>query len=265
MVKRTVFIASVLTLSLAISVITAAKAESMPFLLLGEKERFNWSAGTYLGAVQEKSADAKDTILEKAREGLTSYYSSGKYRFDLAPRWIPQSLLHLESENILSVELRGEVRRYTDFEVLYRNRGNREKASIQLTVKVEQQIPVVSRRISRGEVIKEEDLQERWVSLMRNKGDLMEDINAMKGKTLRRTLLAGQPVRKSYVSREYIIEAGDRVKLIIEKQGIQVQLVGEAREPGAKGDKIRIYSEETRKKYKGEVISPGVTKWKNTL
>lgn len=258
--NRTAFIASVLTLSLAV---TAAKAEGGS--LLGEAERLYWSDGLYPAEVARKSTDAKDTILEKAKEGLTNYYSSGKYRFDIAPRWIPQSLLHLESENILSVELRGEVRRYTDFEVFYKNRGNREKASIQLTVKVEQQIPVVSSRISRGEIIEAEDLQERWVSLMRNKGDMMEDINAIEGKILRRTLLAGQPVRKSYVSREYIIEAGDRVKLIIEKQGIQVQLVGEAREPGAKGDEIRIYSEETRKKYKGEVISPGVTKWKNTL
>lgn len=263
--KRTVFIASVLTLSLAVSMITAAKAESMPFLLTGEAERFNGSAGIYPTEAHENRTDTKDIILEKARERLTNYYSSGKYRFDIAPRWIPQRLLNMESEDILSVELRGEVWRYTDFEVLYRSRGNREKASIQLTVKVEQQIPVVTHRISRGEVIEEEDLQDRWVSLMRNKGDLVEDINAMKGKILRRTLLAGQPVRKSYISREYIIEAGDRVKLIIEKQGIQVQLVGEAREPGAKGDKIRIYSEETRKKYKGEVISPGVTKWKNTL
>lgn len=209
--------------------------------------------------------NTKDLILEKARNKLSGYFSQGHYRFDITARWIPRNLLAQPPESIVAVEIRGEVQRYTDFEVLYQDRGSREEARIQLGVDIERKLPVVVRRISRGEVIKSEDLEEQWVSLSRNKGEMMEDASAITGKTLRRTLLSGQPVRSSYLSREYIIEAGDRVKLIIENQGVHVQLFGEARQHGAKGDIIKIYSEETRKKYEGEIIRPGVIKWKKTF
>lgn len=209
--------------------------------------------------------DTKEVILKKAREKIASYFSSENYRFEITARWIPGKVLKREAESIVAVELKGQVRRYTDFEVLYEERGGREKASIQLAVEIEKRLPVVMRRISRGEVIGEGDLEEQWVSLARNRGALMEEISRISGKKLRRTLLAGQPVWRSYLVREYIIDAGDRVKVIIEKKGVRVQLMGEARENGAKGDIISIYSEETRNKYKGEVIRPGITKWKQTL
>lgn len=213
----------------------------------------------------DKATDTKEVILKKAREKLAGHFSSGNYRFEITARWIPRNLLGREAENIVAVELKGQVQRYTDFEVVYRDRGRRENASIQLAVDIEKKLPVVMRRISRGEEIREEDLEEQWVSLGRNKGDLMEEAGIISGNKLRRTLLSGQPVRRSYLVREYIIDAGDRVKLMIEKQGVRVQLMGEARENGAKGDIISIYSKETRKKYKGEVIRPGITKWKQTL
>jgi flagella basal body P-ring formation protein FlgA len=61
------------------------------------------------------------------------------------------------------------------------------------------------------------------------------------------------------------VRAGDAVTLIFKEKGIQVQLTGEARQNGAKNDEIRIYSEETRKKYLGKVVRPGVAIWKQTL
>ncbi|SHG14010.1 flagella basal body P-ring formation protein FlgA [Fodinibius roseus] len=223
-----------------------------------------YAAGTILSGA-DKATDAKEVILKKARAKIARHFSSGDYRFEVTARWIPRNLMAREAENIVAVELKGQVQRYTDFDVVYRDRGRRDKASIQLAVDIEKKLPVVIRRISRGEEIREGDLEEQWVSLGRNKGDLMEEAGMISGNKLRRTLLSGQPVRRSYLVREYIIDAGDRVKLIIEKRGVRVQLMGEARENGAEGDIISIYSNETRKKYKGEVIRPGITKWKQTL
>lgn len=216
----------------------------------------------------EDSVTTKEVILQKAQKRLISYFgpASDDYRFELSPRWIPQHILQSRPEAILSVELEGRVDRYTDFRILYRDRHNRkQKVQIQLGVELEQKLPVVVRRIRSGEKIKKIDLRKQWVSLVNNRGDLVENMEEISGKTLRRTLLAGQPIRSSYLSREYIIEVGDQVTLIIEKKGVRAQLAGEARENGAKGDRINMYSEETRKKYVGEVIRPGVLKWKNTL
>lgn len=209
--------------------------------------------------------DTESFILDQAREQLEQHFSSGDYRFTVEPRWIPGRLLEQSPEQISAIEISGEVKRYTNFEVLYRRNGDRNRIEIQLKVKAEQKLPVVLDRVRRGEALTEEKLAYRWVSLSRNSGKYITDMNSLTGKKLRRTLLSGQPVRQSFISREFIIKAGDEVKVVIEQNGIQVQVTGEARENGAEGDRIKIYSTETRKKYVGEVIRPGVTQWKNTL
>ncbi|WP_138430772.1 flagellar basal body P-ring formation chaperone FlgA [Fodinibius saliphilus] len=213
----------------------------------------------------ENDRDTKQMILQQAKEQLLQQFSAENYRFDIKARWIPRRLLEVGVQGILGVQLDGNVRRYTNFEVLYRDHQKKRRVQIQLVVELEKKVPVVIRRIRSGSEIKKEDLKNQWVSLSRNKDNLIEDVDTLIGKTLRRTLLTGQPVQKSFISREFIVEAGDQVQVLIRKKGIQVQVAGEARENGAKGDKIRIYSDETRRKYVGEVVRSGLILWKNTL
>nr|WP_240894603.1 flagellar basal body P-ring formation chaperone FlgA [Fodinibius halophilus] len=213
----------------------------------------------------ERDIDTKQIILKKAKEQLSQHFSGDIYRFEIKARWIPRRLLEAGSQSIIGVKLDGNVRRYTNFDVFYQGRQKKRSIQIQLAVDVEKKVPVVTRRLRSGSKITKQDLKKQWVSLSRNKDELIEDMDALVGKTLRRTLLSGQPVRRTFVSREYIVEAGDQVRVLIQKKGIRVQVAGEARENGAKGDKIRIYSKETRKKYVGEIVRPGLILWKNTL
>jgi flagella basal body P-ring formation protein FlgA len=211
------------------------------------------------------NADTKSFIIGQARKRLEQHFSSGEYRFDVQPRWIPNQLLRQAPDQIKGVQLDGEVRRYTNFEVIYEQRGNRQRAEIQLKVEVEQKMPVVTKRVEQGEKLTRDLLVKQWVSLSRNSGSYITEMQYLIGKTLRRTLLSGYPVRKSSVSRDLVIRSGDEVKVVIENKGIKVQVTAEAREDGAIGDRINVYSNETRKKYNGEVTRPGVIKWKSTL
>lgn len=209
--------------------------------------------------------DVESFIIEKAREQLENHFASGEYRFEVRPRWIPDQLLKQNPDQILGVRLQGEVKRYTNFKVLYNLQGDRRNKEIQLQVEADQKIPVVTDRVRRGEELTKEKLTIDWVSLSHHSGKYITDVAMLEGKKLKRTLLSGQPVRQSFVRRELVVEAGDQVKVVIERKGIQVQITGEARENGSEGDRIKIYSNETRKKYVGEVIRPGVIEWKNTL
>lgn len=204
-------------------------------------------------------------IQQKVRQRLDQYFSSDKYRFSIKPRWIPGKLLKEKARNIVAVELSGGVKRYTNFDVIYRHRKRKKRVQVQFVVKLKKKVPVPVRRLRSGSRIKKDDLQYQWVSMFPNKDEWIEEMEQLIGKRLRRTLLSGQPVRKSYISRDYVVEAGDRVEVIIKKKGIHVQVTGEARENGAKGDKIKVYSSETRKRYSGEVVRPGVILWQNTL
>jgi flagella basal body P-ring formation protein FlgA len=217
------------------------------------------------GSTLAEADDTKTLIIKQARQQLENRFASGKYRFDLQPRWIPSRLLKRSPQQIIGTQLQGAVRRYTNFKVVYQQQGNRKSAEIQLKVKVKQKLPVVVSRVERGKKLTTNKLTIQWVTLSQNQGTYITDLEKLKGKTLRRTLLSGQPVRKSYVSRDLIVKAGDEVKVVINKMGIQVQVTGSARENGAKGDRIKVYSNETRKKYVGEIIRPGVIQWKSTL
>lgn len=209
--------------------------------------------------------EMKSFLIKQAHEQLERHYSAVEYRFEIQPRWIPNQLLKQSPTQIKSVQLSGQIRRYTNFEVVYINRGNRNRAEIQLKVKAEQKLPVVTDRVRKGAKLEEDVLSYQWVSITQRGESYFASTKELIGKTLRRTLLPGQPIRKSFVSRDLIIKAGDEVRVFIKRRGIQVQVSGEAREDGAKGDRINIFSNETNRKYVGEVLRPGVIQWKSTL
>lgn len=209
--------------------------------------------------------EMKSFLVKQATKQLERQFSNGEYRFDIEPRWIPNQLLQQSPSQVLSVELNGKIRRYANFEVVYNQRGDRKHAEVQLKVNAEQKLPVVNDRVRRGNKLEESHFSYQWVSISGKDGEYFSSIEALVGKTLKRTLLSGQPIQKTFVSRDLIIKAGDEVKVFIKRNGVQVQVTGEAREDGAKGDRIKIFSNDTKRKYVGEVIRPGVILWKNTL
>lgn len=209
---------------------------------------------------------AEEVILRGAREILGRNFNTDTYRFEMSPGWIPASVLRTDPEYIESVQPVGAVDKYTSFDVIFRDPGGRrQKAQVQLVVDAEQKLPVARRRLMSGTVIRPEDIRLQWISVDPGQNRWVDDPGMLAGKTLRRTLLPGQPVSRNQISTEYIIKAGDSVEVLFEEQGIKISLRGEARQHGAKGDEIRIYSNETRRKYLGRVIGPGVVKWKKTL
>jgi flagella basal body P-ring formation protein FlgA len=216
----------------------------------------------------QKAASASGTrevIIRKALEAIRQSHDPDTYRFSLTPRWIPGSLERLDSDKITSVEPEGNVERYTNFTVTYRDRGRTQTANIQLLVETERLLPVASERIMSGDVLEESSLDMRWVSVPYDRGQLVEKVEEIRGKTLRRTLSDGQPVRHADISSDYLVEAGDTVNMIYEQNGLRIVIEGEARQSGAQDDEITIYNKETRKRYLGKVNSPGVVLWKGTL
>ncbi|MDR8394232.1 flagellar basal body P-ring formation chaperone FlgA [Aliifodinibius sp. S!AR15-10] len=223
------------------------------------------TAHTVIESNRQPGDETKQAILKMARQTLRKQFSPEEYRFKLAARWIPGSLLRLDPKHITAVELDGALEQYTNFRVVCRPRNIRQTEQVQLAVEMERKLPVTSRRITSGEVIAREDLHVQWTRISKNSGTLISDMSRIEGKTLRRTLLAGRPVQQVDIGTEYLVKAGDMVILLFEKRGIRVRLTGKARQNGARNDEIRIYSEETRKKYLGKVIRPGVAIWKQTL
>ncbi|MDG5766724.1 flagellar basal body P-ring formation chaperone FlgA [Balneolales bacterium ANBcel1] len=208
---------------------------------------------------------AREKILELAGASLEAAHDPQNYRFDVTARWIPGSLAQLPAESIMAVVPDGAVERYTGFEVTYETDGRRRRAQVQLQVDIERWLPVMSERVSAGDVIGSENMTMRWVPVPRDRGQLVADPAAIEGMTVRRTLTQGEPVRQADISTEYIVETGETVTLILQRDGVRVDISAVARQNGSRDESIRLYSDETRRTYLGRVTGPGYVQWVRTL
>lgn len=212
-----------------------------------------------------KAIGVPDKVIDEAREILSKHFEDEQFRYSLSLRWMPGSLVQKSERDIVSVSLASEIDRYTNFEVVYRHGNRLEKAEVQIAVDLEKSVPVASKRIMHGETIKSEDIHYDWVSISTNSDNLIDSKNLLVGKTLRRTLAAGQPVRHTEITSEIVISAGDDVKLLYEENGILISVTVQSRQDGEIDELITLYSDKTRTRYLGRVINQGVAKWEKTL
>lgn len=209
--------------------------------------------------------DIVEYITEKALDELYQNSVDSLYRFSVTPRWLPGTLTRSTPDDIIDLQLKSNIERYTVFEVAYLHRNRRQTVEIQLSVDIERQLPVASDRIMNGDIIDERDIEMRWISVPHNRDQMVSKQEEVIGKTIRRTLVPGQPIRLADISSKFLIEAGDQVQLIFESDGIQIQIAVEARQSGAQDEEISFYSNETRKRYQGKISGPGVAIWTKTI
>lgn len=244
---------------------TGALQPNIDFVRTGEPDpAVMWGRSGH-GAEHAAVSDTREEIVRKAEQTVEQLYDMNRYRFKISPRWIPGSLQKIAPTKILTVTPQGRIERYTNFEVTYRDRGKTQSAIVQMLVETERMLPVANRRVLSGEVLSTDSIDMRWVPVPYDRGQLVESVDEISGKTLRRSLKDGQPIRYADISSEYLIEAGDLVQVIYEQDGLRIELEGDARQAGAQDDEIIIYNKETRKRYLGKVSSPGVVLWKRTL
>lgn len=208
--------------------------------------------------------DAEEVILNKAEEVIYQQTQNEYIRFELSARWIPGSLRSLNGNNIETVKPVGALQKYTSFEVSFIEFGERKSAEVQLQIEAEQKVPVLIERKARGESINETDVEMRWVNVDMNRDNPVQDLQSLKGKTLRRSLTAGQFIDQNDIGASFLIEAGDSVEMIYQQHGLQVLLSCESRQEGAGGDEIQIYCKETRKKYLAVITGSGEVQWLKT-
>jgi len=250
--------------------LTENEVKSMSALNEGSTAGFdlaNVERGSTPAGVKEVGASniVAEKVLNLARQILSNHFDDENYRFSLSVRWMPGSLVQLSRENILSVELAGQIERFTNFDVSYQQAGRIQTVQIQLALDIEKKLPVATRRIMYGEVLDSNNLNYRWVSVSFNSENLVNSKNRLIGTTLRRTLKAGQPVRYIDIATEFVINAGDDVTLFFEEHGISISISAQARQDGEIDEVITIYSNETRTRYLGRVLSQGIAKWEKTL
>ncbi|MCH7831747.1 MAG: flagellar basal body P-ring formation protein FlgA [Proteobacteria bacterium] len=119
-------------------------------------------------------------------------------------------------------------------------------------------VPVPARRILANEVITERDIN--WVKIRQNRlpRGVIVDINELIGKSPKRWLRAGIPVRVANVQPPILVPKGSLVTIYLKVPRMMLTAQGKALENGSDGDVIRINNTQTNKVIEAEVT--GVAK-----
>jgi flagella basal body P-ring formation protein FlgA len=117
-------------------------------------------------------------------------------------------------------------------------------------------VPVLTRSVRRGETIRARDLEflkQRRKSVQRN---TIIDINRIVGKTPRRYLQTGKPLRMADLQMPVLVAKGKLVTLSLKNRHMQITAQGKALEDGAQGDVVRVTNTRSRQTVQGVVVGP---------
>ncbi|MHC5007764.1 MAG: flagellar basal body P-ring formation chaperone FlgA [Planctomycetota bacterium] len=132
-----------------------------------------------------------------------------------------------------------------------------QRHSITVGPTVNIDVAVLRRDISRGQEIREEDLEveARW--LAPSQAALMSSLVQAVGRVASMRLKEGDPLRARHIQREHVIKRGDRVMVRCLVGGVVISLEAEARTEGAKGDRIELRKLGERDTFMATATGPG--------
>jgi len=143
--------------------------------------------------------------------------------------------------------------------IIYAPAGDPAAKRIRVTGKLHrtQDVPVPVRRILAGEIIHKEDL--KWVKLRarRLQNDVVVSALGLIGKSPRRGLRLGQPVRMSAVRRPTLVSKGSLVTIILNSPKMRLTALGKAVTSGSEGDVIQVTNQQSNKVIEAEVTGSG--------
>lgn len=119
------------------------------------------------------------------------------------------------------------------------------------------EVPVLTRRVARGEVIGKHDIAWAEVNARRLNSAVLLDPARMIGMTPRRLLQAGVPVRRMDVEEPVVVARGAMVTITVRTNHMTLTVRGQAMENGAAGRSIRVKNIRSQKVVEAVVVDAG--------
>lgn len=136
--------------------------------------------------------------------------------------------------------------------------GQARPKRIQVTGKLFEvlEVPVLGRRVSRGETIRVADLD--FVKMRRDavSPNAIIDKRRIVGRTPRRLLHTGKPLQATDLRLPFLVSKGKLVTLTVRNKHMFITARGRALENGAKGDVVRVTNTRSRNTIQGVVDGP---------
>lgn len=134
------------------------------------------------------------------------------------------------------------------------NRKFQKRLRLNASILVYHEVIKVTRPVRRHEILKEEDLSVERVKLDRMNNGLVTRMEDAVGHKLTHHLGKGQPVTMRVIQKPALVDNGDRVLLIAERGPMKITVPGIVKEPGFKGNLVRVENTASKKIVYGRVV-----------
>jgi flagella basal body P-ring formation protein FlgA len=134
-----------------------------------------------------------------------------------------------------------------------------EPATMRLAGRVQEtiEVPIATTRLPAGAVLRAEDVRMARVRAALARDDVAREPGQAIGMALRHPISAGQPLPIADLVRPSIVEKGGAVQMLLNSAGLTVAAQGQALEPGAMGERIRVLNPVSRAVLEAEVTGRG--------
>ena len=118
-------------------------------------------------------------------------------------------------------------------------------------------MPVLARPVAPGETITADDVETIALPADRLNQNFVVLANELVGKTPRRNIRPGEPVRPSDIQTPIVIRKGELVTIVLQSPALFLTVQGKALDDGAEGQAIRVSNTRSGKTLDGTVSGPG--------
>lgn len=199
--------------------------------------------------------DVQDTLKAHLTDTFSSEFN-GKISVQVSP--ISTSLKLAQCDKPLTFKQLGNPENASNVTVKVQCSGYREWSFFaSAKIKRVQPILVVTRNLSRGEVLEAEDLriEERDTSSIGY--GYVSGINEAMGKQLRRPIRSGDPLRANALEAPQVVNKGDQLIVTAKNGSLKVIVPGVALSNGKLGQQIRVQNNHSERIFKAKVVSAG--------
>jgi flagella basal body P-ring formation protein FlgA len=198
---------------------------------------------------------------------VNAYYDGDRFQTSVSIKWMPSVLSRVRPEEITEINYLGNGSPVGTavFGVRFSSGGRTMGQTVQASVTVKQLLPVYNRRATAGERLSASEVNMVWVELSPTTGAVVTEPAQLDSMFVLGLIQPGEPIKKSEVKVIPAVLPGQSVEMTMNAGGLAVVLVCKVREPASIGDRIKVWSESTRKHYYATITSREKAVWISTL
>jgi flagella basal body P-ring formation protein FlgA len=129
-----------------------------------------------------------------------------------------------------------------------------QEIRVQARVEVFAEVVMTRNSLRRHQMVEERDVQVVNKNIASFPGDVATDLQEVVGKRMTLSLNPQEVLRKSMVEVPPLVKKGDRVTLLVENASFKITSMGEAKEEGRSGERIKVVNISSQKEVYGRVV-----------